>query len=184
MAQHDEQTKNTLAGLCPKVYNNGPSFLYYLIHNYANTTPHIIRSIQNEINEHYKKISRVLKWNVDKFYTYTTSQLLQMSENGGNDEKSFDNVYKILTRTPCPTFNSEIVVFKQLNISNIDVWLILVKASEEYRTLVAEGTWCKRQNNNKEHNQHTKRTELRHSDLAALISLSLSGKNKIKVLRA
>ena len=73
-------------------------------------------------------MSRVLKWIADKFCTYMTSLILQMSENGGNDDQEFDNVYEILIRTPCLTFNSEIVVFKQVNISNLDVGSILRKA--------------------------------------------------------
>ena len=85
-------------------------------------------------------MSRVLKWNVDKFCTYTTSVLLQMSENGGNDGQAFDKIYEVLTYTPCPTFNFEIVVFKKVNISNIDVGLVLIKDREEYHALVAKGT--------------------------------------------
>ena len=48
-------------------------------------------------------MSCVLKWKVDKFCTYTTSLLLQISENGGNDDQVFDKIYEIITQTPCPT---------------------------------------------------------------------------------
>ena len=75
-------------------------------------------------------MSTVLKWNFDKFYNYTTSLLLQMSENGGNHEETFDKIYEILIKTPCPTFNSGIVVFKQVNIANLDVGLLIIKARE------------------------------------------------------
>ena len=85
-------------------------------------------------------MSAVFKWNVDKFCAYTTSLLLQISENGGDDEHAFDNIYEILTETLYPTLNSEIAVFEQVNIANLDVGLLQIKAREEYRALVAEGT--------------------------------------------
>ena len=88
-------------------------------------------------------MSRVPKWNVDKFCTHTSSVLLQMSENRGNDGQAFDKIYEVLTYTPYPSFNFEIFVFKQVNISNLDIGLLLIKAREEYRALVAKGTWRK-----------------------------------------
>ena len=107
-----------------------------------------------------------------------------MSENGGNDDQSFDKIYEILTQTPCPTFDSGIVVLKQVNVSNLDVVLLLIKDREGYRALVAEGTWYNRQKNNNGHTLRTKRAEPRNSDLVALLSIPTSGKNYIKALRA
>ena len=95
-------------------------------------------------------MSQVFKWDVDKFYTYTTALLLQLSKNGGNNDHAFDNIYEILTRSPSITFNSEIVVFKQVNSSSLDVGKLLSKAREEYRALVSKGTWNKRRTNNNE----------------------------------
>ena len=75
--------KHALAGLRPKICDDGPSFLFYLIMNYAGTTPQIVRSTQKKIDTLNQKMSRVLKWIADKFCTYMTLLMLQISENGG-----------------------------------------------------------------------------------------------------
>ena len=80
-------------------------------------------------------MSQIYKWNVDKFCTYTTVLVLQLSDNGGDNDYCCDILYKILTYTPCSTFNPKIIVSKQVNLHNPDVGLLLVKTREEYHAL-------------------------------------------------
>ena len=80
-------------------------------------------------------MSQIYKWNVDKFFTYTMALLLQLRENGGDDDHYYDKLYKVLTRTTCSTINSEMIVSKQVNLHNLDVGLLLIKTSEEYRAI-------------------------------------------------
>ena len=83
-------------------------------------------------------MSRIFKWDADKFYTYTTALLLQLSKNGGNNDHYYNNMYEILIQIHCKTLNSESIIFKQINLSNLDVGLLLFKVREEYRAIVSK----------------------------------------------
>ena len=69
--------------------------------------------------------------------------MLRLAKNGGSDAQAFDKVYEVLINTSYTIFNSEIIVYKQLNASNLDVSKLLVKAREEYSTLVENKMWMK-----------------------------------------
>ena len=94
------------------------------------------------------------KGNIEKFVTCVIALLLHLAENGGTNTQYFDKVYKVLINTSCTVLNSEIVVYKQVNASTIDVNKMLIKAREQYRTLVTNKTWTK--------NVHHKNTQHRN----------------------
>jgi len=68
--------------------------------------------------------------NIDRFATYVIMLLLQLAENGGNDAQAFDKDYEVLINSHCTVFNSEMIVYKQVNASNLDVSKLLVKVRE------------------------------------------------------
>ena len=127
-------------------------------------------------------IEHQCKGNIDKFAIYVTALLLKLSENGGNDAQAFDKVYEILITSPCSVFNSEIVVYKQVNASNLDVNKLLVKAREEYRTLVTNKTWTK-DNSRSKQNTRDRKDMRKPSDIAAL-SVPTSTQNEIEELKS
>ena len=82
-------------------------------------------------------------YNINHFATYVVTLLLRLAKNGGSNNQAFDKVCKVLNSSPCTVLNSEIIVYKQINSSNFDVDKLLVKAREEYRTLIEKKTWSK-----------------------------------------
>ena len=99
-------------------------------------------------------IKHQCKGNVEKFDTYVIALLLRLAENGGANAQAFDLVYEVLINSSCTVFNSEIVVYKQVNASNLDVRKLLIKAKEEYRTLVTNKRRTKNVNKQQNHTQH------------------------------
>ena len=94
-----------------------------------------------KLNNIHWVINDKCRGNIDHFATYIVTLLLRLVENGGKDDQVFGKVYEVLINSPCPVFNSEMIFYKQVNPSNLDVSKILVKAREEYRTLVESKTW-------------------------------------------
>ena len=81
-----------------------------------------------------------MQGNIDRFATYVIQLFLRFAENGGSDVQDFDKVYKVLIKTSCTVFKLDIVVYKQVDASKLDVIKLLVKTKEEYRTLVENKT--------------------------------------------
>ena len=91
---------------------------------------------------------------------------------------AFDKSYEVLTHSPCPLFNSEIVVYKQVHAANLDIQNLLVKAREEYLTLTTTDQWVTK-------DARIPRTAKRekHSDIAALFASKQNSADKIKSLK-
>jgi hypothetical protein len=91
---------------------------------------------------------------------------------------AFDKVYEVLTKSPCPLFNSEIVVYKQVHLENLNVHKLLVKAREEYRSLTATDQWVVQ-------DVRIPKTAKRekHSDIAAPFAEKQDSADKIKSLK-
>ena len=75
-------------------------------------------------------MSKQFHWNVDKFTTYVSALLVTLTENGGKDGLAFDKVYEVLTHLPCPLFNSEIIVYKQVHSTSFNVHKLLIIVRE------------------------------------------------------
>ena len=88
-------------------------------------------------------IENQCKGNIDRFVTYIITLLLRLAKNGGSDPQVFDKVYEVLINTSCTIFNSEIIVYNQVNALNLDVSKLLVNAREKYRNLVENKMWTK-----------------------------------------
>ena len=91
MQTHISNPKLALQSLYPKVNDDGPSFMFHLICQYAGTAPQILRSTLKKINNIQGKMSNTLKWNVE-FFIYVSSLLLQPKENGGSNNAVFNNI--------------------------------------------------------------------------------------------
>ena len=85
-------------------------------------------------------IKHECKENVENFDAYVIALLLHLAENGDTDAQAFNKVYEVLINSSWAVFNSEIVVYKQVNASNLDVSKLLIKVREEYRTLIKNKT--------------------------------------------
>ena len=72
------------------------------------------------------------KTNVDKFSARVINTLFEFAENGSTDAQSSDNVYEVLLYSPCNSFNSELIVYKQINAQLLDVDKLLIKVREDY----------------------------------------------------
>ena len=115
---------------------DGPTFLWYLFKYYNSTAEQTVRTTLAKMNDLPTMIENQRKGSIDRFTTYIIALLLRLAENGGNHTQAFDRVYKVLINTSPTVFNSEIAVYKQVNASNLDVSKLLVKAREEYHTLL------------------------------------------------
>ena len=131
-----------------------------------------------ELDNLHTKMENSFKWDVDKYTTYVSALLVTLSKNGGKDNMAFDKSYEVLTHSPCPLFNSEIVVYKQVHAANLDIHNLLVKAREEYLTLTTTGQWVTK-------DARIPRTAKRekHSDIAALFASKQNSADKIKSLK-
>ena len=128
--------KRTMARHEQEYVNNGPSFLYYLMHNYAGAAQLIVRSTISKLDKLGDKMQFGFKWNVDEFTTYVSALLITLTGNGSKYSMILDKVYKVLTHSPCLLFNSEIIMYKQVHFTSRNVQKLLIKASEEYKSLV------------------------------------------------
>ena len=122
---------------------DGPTFLWYIFKYYHTTAVQAVMRTLAKMNSLQRVMNDKCQGNVDRFVTYVITLLLCLAENGGRDDQAFDKVYEILINSPYTVFNSEIIIYKQVNSSNLDVIKLLVKAREEYRTLVENKTWLK-----------------------------------------
>ena len=95
-----------------------------------------MRSTQAKLDKLDRKISKAFHWNMNKFTTYVPMLLVTLAENGGKDGLVFDNVYEVLTHSPYLLFNSEIIVLKQVHSTSLNVHKLLIKAREDYCSLV------------------------------------------------
>ena len=75
-------------------------------------------------------MDNAFKWNVDKFTTYVYTLLVTLAENGGKDRLIFEKLYEVLTRSPCLLFNSEIVVYKHVHFSSLNVYKLIIMTRE------------------------------------------------------
>jgi hypothetical protein len=170
--------KHAMEKYAAKIMNDGPSFLYYLLRNYAGTATQIVRTTLKELDNLPHKMEHSFRWDVDKYTTYVSALLVTLSENGGKDNMAFDKSYEVLTHSPCQLFNSEIVVYKQVHASNLDINNLLVKAREEYLTLTTTGQWVE-----KDVRVPRKEKREKHSDIAALFASKQNSADKIKSLK-
>ena len=85
-------------------------------------------------------IEHQCKGNIDKFATYVIVLLLRLTENGNTNAQHFDKVYEVLINISCSFFNSEIVLYNQVNVSNLDVSKVIIKA------IVALVVWTSQDN--------------------------------------
>ena len=122
---------------------DGPSFLWYLFKYYHSTVEQTVFTTLAKMSNLPLTIKHQRKGKIDKFATYVIALLLRLAKNGGTNAQAFDKVYEVLINTTCTVFNSEIVVYKQVNASNLDVSKFLINAREEYCTLVTNKTWTK-----------------------------------------
>jgi len=121
------------------------------------------------------------KGNIEKFATYVATLLLRLAKNEVTDAQAFEKVDEVLINASCTVSNSEIVVYKQVNASNLDVSKPTIKAREEYCTLVTNNTWTK--NTHHKNTQHRNdRHKQRPTNIAALAA-STSQDNEITKLK-
>jgi hypothetical protein len=173
--------KQAMEKYAAKIEHDGPSFLYYLLRNYAGTASQIVRTTMKELDNLKYKMENSFNWDVDQYTTYVSALLMTLQENGGKDNMSFDKSYEVLTQSPCQLFNSEIVVFKQVHAANLDIQQLLVKAREEYLTLTTTGQWINKDFRIPRHPKQTRREK--HSDIAALLASKSNSADKIKTLK-
>ena len=100
-----------------QIEDDAPSFFYYLLWHYTETSSHIVRLTQDKIDKKVEKMVKGIHRNVEKFTTYVSALLATFAENGGKDNLVFEKVYEVLTHSPCQLFNSRIVVYKQVNFT-------------------------------------------------------------------
>ena len=117
-------------------------------------------------------------WNVDKFTTYVSALLVTLTEKEGKDGLTFDKVYEVLTHSPCPLFNSEIVVYKQVHSTKLNMHKLLIKAREEYRSLVMTEQWLIKDDRSLSSAKRNKR-----SGIAALFTSQQDAEGKIKTIQ-
>ena len=158
---------------------DGPSFLWYLFKYYHSTAEHTVHTTLAKMNNLLLTIKHY-KGDIDKFATYVIVLLLRFSRTGGTDAQAFDKVYTILINTSCTVFNSEIVVYKQVNASNFDVNKLLIKAREEYRTLLTNKTCTKNFHHTNTKHRNARRKQ-QPTNIAALVA-STSQDNEITKL--
>ena len=121
------------------------------------------------------------KDNINKCAAYVIALLLRLAKNRGTDAQPFEKVNKVLISTTCTVFNSEIVVYKQVNALSLDVSNLLIKAREEYSTLVTNKTWKK--NAHQKSTQHRgKRRKQQPTNIVGLVT-STSQDNEISKLK-
>ena len=75
-------------------------------------------------------------WNINNFTTYVSALFITLAKNRGKNNLVIENVYYVLTKSPCQLLNSEIVIYKQVNFTALNVHMLLIKAQEEYHQLV------------------------------------------------
>jgi len=109
---------------------DGPTFLWYIYKCYNSTALKTVRMTLEKLKNVRWVINDKYCGNIDRFATYVATLLQRLAENGGKDDQAFDKVYEVLINSPCPVFNSEMIVYKQVNSSNLDVGKMLVKARE------------------------------------------------------
>ena len=63
-----------------KIAEDGPSFLYYLLWNYAGTASQIVRTAQTKLDRLDERMKEQFHWNVDKFTTYVSALLVTLTE--------------------------------------------------------------------------------------------------------
>ena len=117
---------------------------------------------------------------MDCFTTYVVTLLQHLAESGGKDYQIFNKVYEVLINSPCPVFNSKMIVYKQVNSSKLDVSKMLVKAREEYRSLVENKLWSN--GSNKTNKPRVNRRKQRPTDIAALVAKT-DHENEISCLK-
>ena len=113
-----------------QVKDNVLLFLFYLLRHYASTASQIVQSTQAKFDKLMPKMRKSFHWNVDKFTTYISVLLVTLAENEGNDNLVSELIYTLPTKSLCSLLNSEIVVYKHINLSTLDVHKILIKARE------------------------------------------------------
>ena len=104
-----------------------------------------------------------------KFTTCVSALLVILAENGGKNNLIFEKVYKLLTESSCSLFNSEIVVYKQVNFAALDMHKLHIKARDDYYALVTNKEWKSNKMNKKNNRGCTERSHKR-SDIAALLA--------------
>ena len=146
-----------------------PTFLWYLFKYYESNVEQTFCTTLAKMNNIPLTIEYQCKVNIDKFSTYVIALLLRLAENGGTDVQAFEKVYEVLINTSCTGFNSETVIYKQVNASNLDISKLLIKAREEYCTLVTNKTWTKNIHH-KNTQQRNYRRKQRPMNIAALVA--------------
>ena len=109
---------------------DGPIFLWYIFKYYHIMTVQTARTTLAKLSNLRQVINDKCRGNIDHFATYVVTLLLRLAENGGEDDQAFEKVYEVLINSPCPVFNSEIIVYKQVNSLDLDVSKMLIKARE------------------------------------------------------
>ena len=105
---------------------DGPTFLWYLFRHYHTTVVQTVRKTFAKMKNLRTVIHERCRGNINRFATYVLTLLLRLAEHGGNNAQAFDKVYKVLISSPCTVFNSEMIVYKQVNSSILDVSKVLM----------------------------------------------------------
>ena len=92
--------------------------------------------MQSKLNKIEGNMSKTFHWNVDKLIAYMPVLLVTLAKNRGKDSLVSEKVYKVLTHFPYFLFNSEIVLYKQVHFSLLNMHKVPIKAREEYHQLV------------------------------------------------
>ena len=157
-----------------------PTFLWYLFRYYHTTAVQTVRTMLVKMNNLWTVIQEKCRGNIDRFATYFITLLLRIAKNGASDAHVFDKGYEVLINSPCTVFNSEMIVYKQVNASNLDVSKFLVKARERYQMLVENKTWSKNVHRKKEFRNNRRKHQ--PTDITALVA-STDQDNEISWLR-
>ena len=100
---------------------NEQNFLWYLFNYYHTMAVQTVRTTLAKLNNLLTIMEAQCKINIDHFATCVITLLLCLAESGGSNTQAFDKVYEVLINSSCTVFNSEIMVYKQINASNLDV---------------------------------------------------------------
>ena len=109
---------------------DGTTFLWYIFKYYHTTVVQTVRTTLAKMNSLQRIMNDKCQGNADHFSTYVITLLLRLAKIGGRDDQAFEKVYEILIKSPCVVFNSEMIVYKPVNSSNLDVSKLLVKSRE------------------------------------------------------
>ena len=73
-----------------------------------------------KINNLQTRFEVLGKSNVDKFATEVIDNLLKLAKNMGSDAHTFNKCYEVLSHSPCQSFHSELIVYKQLSTQSLN----------------------------------------------------------------